>query len=127
MDPNLIEKEASSGEEDGQETEHSDVVVPRPMLPVHKKQEAKALLILLFYSIMMFTLPFLVFYTTKTFLAEHYNIVDFSNTAISVLSAVITVNLIIVSYAMIGYYEKEYDDEGNEIERGSDVSRDKQD
>lgn len=70
-------------------------------------QASSALLYLLFYSILMFTLPFGAFYGTRHWLQEH---TDFSVFAISSLSAsasVITVYIIIALYAYHAYHEKD--------------------
>lgn len=93
-----------------------------PMLPPHTKQAAKAMALLLFYSVLMFTLPFGAFYGTKHVLQEMYHIDGFTNTAFSVLASVITVNLIICLYVYQAYHEPEYDDEGNEIDQSIAVS-----
>ena len=85
------------------------------MLPPHTKQASKAILLLLFFSFLMFTLPFGAFYGTKYCLNEYFHVTGYANTVWSVIAAVVTVNLIIVVYAYIGYHEQEYDDEGNPI------------
>lgn len=90
-----------------------------PLLPVHTKQAAKALALLLFYSFLMFTLPFGSFYVTKHILTDTFHVNGFANTAASVFAAVITVNLIIAAYVYQAYRETEYDDEGNEIDQNS--------
>ncbi|CAD6233992.1 GSCOCG00007455001-RA-CDS [Cotesia congregata] len=46
----------------------------------------------------MFTLPFVSFYGTKHYLSTHYEFTEFECNCISVIAAVITVNLIIASY-----------------------------
>lgn len=94
-----------------------------PLIPAHTRQATKAILLLLFFSFLMFTLPFLVFYGTRRILEEHYHVTGFANTAWSVISAVVTVNLIIVIYAIMAYYDKEYDDEGNPIEDKADEKK----
>lgn len=86
-----------------------------PLLPPHTKQAAQAMALLLFYSILMFTMPFGSFYATKYILRDSFHIDGFTNTAMSVFAAVLTVNIIICVYAYQAYHETEYDDEGNEI------------
>lgn len=68
-----------------------------PLLPVHTRQATKALLILLFYSTLMFSLPFGAFFGTKTLLKDYFHVAGYENTVCSVISVVITVNFIIVS------------------------------
>lgn len=86
-----------------------------PLIPEHAKQATKALLLLLLYSSMMFTLPFLAFFGTKYLLQDVFGVTGFVNTAWSVLMSVITVNLVIVGYVYHAFHEKEYNDEGEEI------------
>ena len=75
------------------------------LIPYHTKQAAFAIVFLLFFSVLMFTLPFGAFYGTRHVLNEHFNIVGFANTCWSVGAAVITVNIIIALYAVSGYLE----------------------
>lgn len=106
----------------------SDALVGReePLIPQHTKQAAKALALLLLYSFLMFTLPFLSFFGTKYLLQDIFDITGFTNTAWSVLASVITVNLIIVGYVYHAYHEKEYNEHGEEIveESGTDLTED---
>lgn len=71
------------------------------------KQESSALLLLLFYSLLMFTLPFGAFFGTQYLLRTYSDFSEFAITSLSVASAVITVYLIIFSYAYKAYTEKE--------------------
>lgn len=71
------------------------------------KQATSALLYLLFYSILMFTLPFGAFYGTRYFLREHTDYSDFTITSLSVTSSVITVYIIIGLYAYKAYTEED--------------------
>lgn len=71
------------------------------------KQAASALLYLLFYSIMMFTLPFGAFFGTRYLLREHTHFSEFTITSFSVASSVITVYVIIGLYAYKAYIEKD--------------------
>lgn len=71
------------------------------------KQTASALLYLLFYSILMFTMPFGAYFGTRHLL-EIYT--DYSSSTImmlSVVSSVITVYSIIGLYAWHAYHEKD--------------------
>lgn len=95
-----------------------------PWLPPHTRQATKALAILLFYSFLMFSLPFGVFFGVKYYLKDHFNVDGFQNTVWSVLAAVVTVNLIIMLYAYQAYHEKEYDDHGIEITDQSSLKQD---
>lgn len=81
-------------------------------LPVHSKQAAFSLLYLLVFSVMMFSLPFGMFFATKHILEEKFDITGFLNTCYSVFAAVVTVNVIIILYAIVAYRETEYDDDG---------------
>lgn len=78
----------------------------------------RSLALLLFYSVLMFSLPFGAFFSTK-YILDDFGIVGYTNTVWSVLSAVITVNLIIIAFAYQAYHEKEYDDRGVEIVQDS--------
>lgn len=71
------------------------------------KQASSALLSLLFYSILMFTLPFAAFFGIRHFLREHSDLSEFAITSLSVSSSVITVYIIIALYAYKAYNEKE--------------------
>lgn len=53
----------------------------------------------------------------KHILTDYYPVDNFTRTMWSVVSAVVVVNLIIVTYALKAYYEKEYDEDGNEIDQ----------
>lgn len=71
------------------------------------KQASTALLCLLFFSMLMFTLPFAAFFGTQHLLKTYTDYSDFAVTAISVASSVVTVYLIIFLYVYIAYKEKE--------------------
>lgn len=75
------------------------------LIPYHTKQASFALLFLLFFSILMFTLPFGAFYVTKHFLQEYLHLDTFQTTCWSVLAAVVTVNVVIGLYAIFGFIE----------------------
>lgn len=87
-----------------------------PWIPAHTKQASQAMIWLLFYSILMFTMPFLVFFGTRDVLENKFHVDGYANTVWSVIASVVTVNLIICAYAYQAYHETEYDDEGNQID-----------
>ncbi|XP_055905915.1 uncharacterized protein LOC129941341 [Eupeodes corollae] len=64
-----------------------------------------AYLWLLFFSTLMFTLPFLTFYAVKHWLENSFGVTAFENNCISVFSAVIVVNLIICLYVIKAFRE----------------------
>lgn len=84
-----------------------------PLLPEQTKRTMKVLGILLIFSFLMFTLPFGAFFGTKYLLKYYFLVEGFDNTVWSVISSVITVNLIIVVYSYIAFHEPDYDKEGN--------------
>lgn len=86
-------------------------------LPQHNRQAAFSLLYLFVFSVMMFTMPFAAFFGIRNYLNEHMQVTQFQNTFYSVLASVLTVNLIIVGYAVVAYRETEYDDHGNVIDQ----------
>lgn len=71
------------------------------------KQASSALLYLLFFSILMFTLPFAAFFGTQHLLRTCTDFSEFAITSISVASAVVTVYVIIFLYVYKAYKEKE--------------------
>lgn len=75
------------------------------LIPYHTRQAAFAMLYLLFFSVLMFTLPFAAFYGVKNVLLEHFHIDGFQNTCWSVIAAVVTVNLVIAMYAIKGFMD----------------------
>ncbi|KAK5645472.1 hypothetical protein RI129_006772 [Pyrocoelia pectoralis] len=87
-----------------------------PLIPAHTRQAAKAIALLLFYSFLMFTLPFAAFFGTKYILKDTFHIDGYTNTVWSVIASVVTVNLVIVSYAYQAYHDSEYDSDGNKID-----------
>lgn len=101
--------------------EHIDT----PLIPEHTKQASIAALYLLFFSTLMFTLPFAAFYGMRHFLHQYWKIDDtFELNAWSVFASVITVNLIICLYAFKAYHETEYDDQGNELNKDGTKKKD---
>lgn len=81
------------------------------LIPYHTKQASFALLYLLFFSILMFTLPFAAFFGTRHALQEYLDITGFTNTCWSVFAAVLTVNIVIALYAISGYLESKREEE----------------
>lgn len=81
------------------------------LIPYHTKQASIALLYLLFFSMLMFTLPFAAFYGVRHILYDYLHIEGFENTAWSVLAAVVTVNIVIALYAMFGFREAKKEEE----------------
>lgn len=96
----------------------------RPSLPVHKRQQANSLLFLFFFSSLMFSLPFGMFFGVRHLLTEVYVVDHFIKTCCEVGAAVLTVNILIICYAYKAYNEKEYDDEGNEVDQSVNLVED---
>lgn len=71
------------------------------------RQATSALLYLLFYSVLMFTLPFGAFFGTQYALRNYTELSNFAITSLSVTSAVITVYIIIALYVYHAYNEKD--------------------
>lgn len=71
------------------------------------RQTSSALLYLLFYSVLMFTLPFGSYFLTKHMLELHTDLSQFGVTAWSVVASVITIYIVIGLYAYHGYHEKD--------------------
>lgn len=82
-----------------------------PLTLEHTQQASKAALGLIFYSFLMFTLPFLAFFGVQRILHNYFDIDGFINIGWSVLAVVITENAIIIAYAYKAHHEAEYDDE----------------
>lgn len=87
-----------------QDVTYDDPADDDALIPYHTKQASFALLYLLFFSFLMFTLPFASFYGVNHLL-HAYSIDGFTNTCWSVLSAVLTVNIVIGLYAIFGFME----------------------
>lgn len=90
-----------------------------PLIPAHTKRVTLVLANLFLYSVAMFTLPFITFFGIQHILTDLYPIDTFPRTVWSVFSAVMVVNIIIFIFAYKAYYEKEYDEHGNEIDQHS--------
>ena len=90
-----------------------------PLIPLQSKLAALALANLFLYSVGMFTLPFVAFFGVRHLLTDYYPVEPFIRTCWSVVAAVVVVNIIICMYAYKAYHEKEYDEDGNEIDQHS--------
>lgn len=75
------------------------------LIPYHTKQASFAMLYLLFFSVLMCTLPFIAFFGTRHVLKEYFQLDNFSVTCWSVLASVLTVNIVIALYAFFGFME----------------------
>lgn len=62
---------------------------------------------LLFFSLLMFSLPFAAFFGVRFYLGEHMHIYGFPNTCWSVLSAVVTANIVIIGYVYVAYRDNQ--------------------
>lgn len=80
--------------------------IPRDDTPI-SRESLIALFWLLVFSFAMFTLPFGSFFLVRHYLQKHFELDPFAVNCCSVLSAVLTVNFIIVAYAIKGYREVE--------------------
>ncbi|GAB0086400.1 hypothetical protein DMENIID0001_004570 [Sergentomyia squamirostris] len=94
----------------GKDTLNERNVVEEEEEPLSPEEERKrdretsiALLTLFFFSVLMFTLPFGAFYGMRDLLENHFHIEGFENICWSVLSAVITVNVIIILFVYVAY------------------------
>jgi Fe2+ transport system protein B len=88
-----------------EEEEDSNPADDDSLIPLHTKQASFALIYLLFFSFLMFTLPFGAFYGSRHVLEIYFHLDTFQTTCWSVLAAVITVNFVIALYAIFGYHE----------------------
>uniref|UniRef100_A0A182JNB4 Uncharacterized protein n=1 Tax=Anopheles atroparvus TaxID=41427 RepID=A0A182JNB4_ANOAO len=111
---------AGDGGIDAQQTEAVAEQVDPYSIPLHSRQAAFAILWLLVYSFAMFTLPFGAFYGMKYLLLEQFQIDGFNNTCGSVLAAVLTVNGIIVLYALRGFKEVEEEDNDRQTRKANE-------
>lgn len=105
---NAIDNANNDDDTDYQPVNYSNEII--------SKQTSIALLYLMFYSTLMFTLPFGAFYGTRYVLEHQFDVTGFANTAFSVLAAVIVVNMVILAYAWHAYHEPEYDNQGNRLD-----------
>lgn len=88
-----------------------------PLIPAHTKRAMVVLAYLFLYSVAMFTLPFVAFFGVRHICYEYYSLTYFAASVWAVFAAVLVVNTIIFMYAYKAYYEKEYDEDGNEIDQ----------
>lgn len=91
--------------------ENNDPADSEELIPFHTRQASWALVYLLFFSVLMFTLPFGAFYGTRHFLHEYFDIYGFQNNCWSVLAAVVTVNIVIALYAIVGFLDAKKEEE----------------
>lgn len=77
---------------------------------------------LLLYSIAMFTLPFVAFFGVQHYMRLEFQIDTFATTYVSVLAAVVTVNLIISCYAYQALHEA-VEEEENMIESKENLNK----
>lgn len=82
--------------------------IPRDDRPLSKDNWA-ALFWLLVFSTAMFTLPFASFFLVRHYLQDYFHLDVFAVNCGGVLAAVLTVNLVIVAYAIKGYREVEHE------------------
>lgn len=71
---------------------------------------------LLLYSIAMFTLPFAAFFGVRHYMRLEFQTDTFATNCVSVLAAVVTVNLIISCYAYQALHETVEEKENSEEE-----------
>ncbi|KAG5683228.1 hypothetical protein PVAND_012521 [Polypedilum vanderplanki] len=104
---NVVKTEAVQEEQQEQMIEEKPVnpADDDALIPYHTKQASLAVIYLLFFSILMFTLPFASFYGVRHALHEYLQIDGFPNTCWSVLAAVVTVNFVIAVYAVVGFLD----------------------
>ena len=91
-------------------------------LPHQTRQAAKAMALLLFFSFLMFTVPFCVFFGVRHYIKDYFNLDQYQDNVIAVIAAVLSVNIIIAGYCFIAYHEPEYDDQGNLIQENESKS-----
>lgn len=85
-------------------------------------RQVKVLGILFLYSVAMFTLPFAAFFATQHIMESEFHADMFTNSCVSTLAAVVTVNLIIWSYAYRAFYES--DDTVKNVDRDERIGVD---
>lgn len=71
---------------------------------------------LLLYSIAMFTLPFVAFFSVQHYMRLEFHTDTFTTNCVSVSAAVVTVNLIIACYAYQALHEAVKEKENNKEE-----------
>jgi hypothetical protein len=87
-----------------------EIIREPPLIPQETKEASLALLTLFFFSVLMFTLPFGVFYGVQHYLRENYDLPTFQVTCWSVISAVFTVNIVIGLYVWIAWRDAKDDE-----------------
>lgn len=98
------------------ENREKDPADDTELIPFHTRQASWAMLYLLFFSVLMFTLPFGAFFGTRHILHVYFDIYGFQNNCWSVIAAVVTVNLVIAMYAIVGFLDaKKEEDTVNQL------------
>lgn len=91
-------------------------IVESPEEASYRNRETmSAVLKLLFFSALMFSLPFAAFFGVRYYLGVHMHIYGFANTCWSVLSAVVAANLVIVAYVYVAYRDNQADIEREKL------------
>lgn len=88
-----------------EENKDDDPADDDELIPYHTKQASFAMLYLLFFSFLMFTLPFAAFFSVRHILEEYFDLDHFQVTCWSVIASVVTVNVVIALYAIFGYLD----------------------
>lgn len=87
---------------------HMEELVETPEEAAFRNRETMNTVgVLLFFSALMFSLPFAAFFGVRYYLGEHLHVYGFPNTCWSVLSAVVTANLVIIGYVYRAYRDNE--------------------
>lgn len=110
MSPKSKTKEDTLGVatiDDQNSTEMEELVETPEENAFRNKETMHTVMILLLFSALMFSLPFAAFFGVRHYLGEHMHIYGFPNTCWSVLSAVLTANLVIVGYVSIAYRDNQ--------------------
>lgn len=71
------------------------------------KETINTVMVLLFFSALMFSLPFAAFFGVRHYLGTYMHVVGFANTCWSVLSAVVTANVVIIAYVYVAYRDNQ--------------------
>jgi hypothetical protein len=106
-----LNTENDESDQEIEELKPQDPADDDALIPYHTKQASIAMLYLLFFSALMFTLPFGAFFGVRWALFEYYDIDGFQNTCWSVIASVVTVNAVIAMYAIMGFREAKREEE----------------
>lgn len=104
------------------ETSSAPALIPRDDSAL-SKESAFALLWFFVYSCAMFTIPFVAFYGTRHILLTKFDLETFTITCGSVIAAVVTVNLIIVLYAIKAFRDVESETTASETTKESETTK----